>query len=118
MRHLAAQPEATVTVNRDEENMRLSFRGELGPTTAHVLEQELRRAERLVPGTLTVDISKADFVGAAPLRALLAAANRAWCDGREIHLVGGSDPMWRLLALLGDQVLGLTVQAAPAVAHT
>lgn len=98
--------------------MRLSFRGELGPTTAHVLEQELRRAERLAPGTLTVDISEADFVGAAPLRALLAAANRAWCDGREIQLVGGSDPMWRLLALLGDQVLGLTVQAAPAVAHT
>jgi anti-anti-sigma regulatory factor len=90
--------------------MRLSFRGELGPAAADSVERELRWAEGFAPPVLVVDISEVTSVDVAVLRALIGAANRAWCDGREVRVIAPPAPMWRLVATLQDQIRGLVVE--------
>jgi anti-anti-sigma regulatory factor len=118
MRQLEAQPTGTATVHQDEAAMRLSFRGELGPAAADALERELRWAEGFAPPVLVVDISEVTSVDVAALRALIGAANRAWCDGREVRAIAPPEPMWRLVGALQDQIRGLVVEAAPAPVPT
>jgi anti-anti-sigma factor len=104
---------ATVTVLPDGEGVRLEVRGQLDMSTVDILDRDLRFAEAFAPAVLRVDVSRVAFIGVAGLRVLVAAANRAWHAGAELRLLAPSEPVWRLLAYLGDQqIRGLAIETA------
>jgi anti-anti-sigma factor len=104
---------ATVSVLPDGDAVRLEVRGQLDMSTAPMLDRDLRFAEAFTPAALRVDVSQVTFIGVAGLRVLVAAANRAWRSGAELRLLAPSEPVWRLLAVLGaDQIRGLSVETA------
>jgi anti-sigma B factor antagonist len=106
---------ATVTVLPDGDAIRLEVSGQLDMSTAWMLDRDLRFAEAVAPGTLRVDVSRVTFIGVAGLRVLVAAANRAWRVGAELQLLAPSQPVWRLLAALGEyQIRGLAIETAAA----
>jgi anti-sigma B factor antagonist len=106
---------ATVTVLQDGDAVRLEVRGQLDMATVWMLDRDLRFAEAFAPRTLRVDVSRVTFIGVAGLRVLVGAANRAWHAGAELRLLAPSDPVWRLLAALGEfQIRGLSVETAAA----
>jgi anti-sigma B factor antagonist len=113
------QPDAlaTVTVLADGDAVRLEVRGQLDMSTAWMLDRDLRFAEAFSPTPLRVDVSRVTFIGVAGLRVLVAAANRAWHMGAELRLLAPSEPVWRLLAALGEfQIRGLSIETAAAPA--
>jgi anti-sigma B factor antagonist len=108
---------AEVTVLPDGDAVRLEVRGQLDMSTAWMLDRDLRFAEAFAPRALRVDVSRVTFIGVAGLRVLVAAANRAWHTGAELRLLAPSQPVWRLLAALGEyQIRGLAIET-PAAAR-
>ncbi len=106
---------ATVSVLPDGDCVRLEVHGQLDMSTAPMLDRDLRFAEAFGPAALQVDVSRVTFIGVAGLRVLVGAANRAWRSGSELRLLAPSDPVWRLLAALGDyQIRGLAIETAAA----
>ncbi|MDX6668534.1 MAG: hypothetical protein QOK04_1914 [Solirubrobacteraceae bacterium] len=104
---------ATVTVLPDGDGVRLEVRGQLDMSTVDALDRDLRFAEAFTPAVLRVDVSRVTFIGVAGLRVLVAAANRAWHGGAELRLLAPSQPVWRLLAALGEyQIRGLSIETA------
>src|SRR3954471_18117971 len=109
------QPAAKVTVLPDGDGVRLEVHGQLDMSTAPMLDRDLRFAEAFAPAALRVDVSAVTFIGVAGLRVLVSAANRAWRSGTELRLLAPSEPVWRLLAALGEyQIRGLTIETAAA----
>jgi anti-anti-sigma factor len=104
---------ATVSVLPDGAGVRLEVRGQLDMSTAPALDRDLRFAEAFAPAALQVDVSRVTFIGVAGLRVLVGAANRAWRSGSELRLLAPSEPVWRLLAFLGEgQIRGLSIETA------
>jgi anti-anti-sigma regulatory factor len=114
MYQLTAQPAAGITLHQDDDPVALSFSGPLDEAGALAFADALLSAEALSPEVLLLDCSLVTAFGPTALRALIGAANRAWCAGREVVLVPPAGvAMWRVLAGLGpDQIRGLVIEPA------
>jgi anti-sigma B factor antagonist len=75
--------------------------GEIDLCTVPLLERALAKAEHRNVRSLVVDLSRTEFLGAAGLRTLLAAAERAQVRRRSFAVVAGPRAVRRVLEVSG-----------------
>jgi len=87
---------------REEQGaVRIALAGELDLSSALTFDEEVRRAEERLPGTLILDLRRLRFMDSTGLRLIMSAQSRARTRGRRLAIVMGNDAVRRLFRLAG-----------------
>jgi anti-sigma B factor antagonist len=90
----------SVDARRDDDGVVLHLSGELDLAGERVLEEALESA-RAGGGTLTIDLSKLNFIDSSGLRVLVRLHNEAVTTGFDYTLIAGPPQVQRTFALCG-----------------
>src|SRR5436309_11893955 len=87
---------------REEQGaVRIALAGELDLSSALTFDEDVRRAEERLPGTLILDLRRLRFMDSTGLRLTMSAQSRARTRGRRLAIVMGNDAVRRLFRLAG-----------------
>lgn len=85
--------------HEDDQEVRITVRGEVDLTTGEQLERAVLGAEEGAPAIVVLDLTGVEFLDSTGLQIVLDADVRAHADGRELLVVAGDGEAARVFAL-------------------
>ena len=93
--------ELLINVSREREVLTLEVCGEVDMLNADRLDAELICAESSDAGRIVLDLRSVSFIDSSGLRVLLLATRRSAEDPNRLHILRGTGPVSRVLAVTG-----------------
>ena len=92
-------------VEDGDERVVVRVGGEVDTATGEALQRELLAIVRVRPRHLGLDLSAVEFLDSSGLRALLVVQQAVASGGRQVHVVGSTPMIDRLLEITGLEEL-------------